>query len=168
VAWTRPKTWSSEPLTSLDLNTYMRDNQTYLKDRLDNSISRVISADSNFTTSSSTWVDVDSAALALTLDTLGGAVFVGYAGNVRVNRDNYRCYFNLAVDGADHFAGDGFTQYHSGSQDNDRLKPLCFVLLIPDLAAGRHSFVLRWKTQSGSVSRMDVTRLYPQFWAKEI
>lgn len=168
VAWTRPKTWSSEPLTSLDLNTYMRDNQNYLKNRLDNSVNRVISADSNFTTTSSTWVDVDSTQLTLTLVTHGGDVLLGFTGNVRISRDQFRCYFNIAVDGTDHFADDGVTLMSGGTQDANRPKPLCIVVLIPDLSAGSHTFALRWKTRSGSTVGMEANDTHPQFWAKEI
>lgn len=32
MAWTAPKTWVEELLTPADMNTYMRDNQNYLKD----------------------------------------------------------------------------------------------------------------------------------------
>lgn len=34
MSWTFPKTWTSEPLTSLDLNRYVRDNQLDLNMRL--------------------------------------------------------------------------------------------------------------------------------------
>ena len=169
MAWTRPKTWSSEPLTSLDLNTYMRDNQNYLKDRLDNSVSRIISADSNFSTSSTDWVDIDSSALSLTLTTLGGAVLLGFTGNIIISKDRRNCYVNIAIDGVDHFADDGVTLYgSSGEGDGHRPKPLGFVLLIPGLSAGAHTFVMRWKTQSGSVVSMLATDTHPQFWAKEV
>ena len=44
MAWTAPKTWSSEPLTSLDLNSNVRDNLNHLKDRLDSSAGSLSSA----------------------------------------------------------------------------------------------------------------------------
>lgn len=34
MTWTHPKTWTSEPLTSTDLNQYVRDNQSDLHNRL--------------------------------------------------------------------------------------------------------------------------------------
>ena len=169
VAWTRPKTWSSEPLTSLDLNTYMRDNQNYLRDRLDNSVSRIISADSNFTSSSTVWVDIDSAAFSLTLTTLGGAVLLGFTGNIIVSKNRFNCYVNIAVDGVDHFGDDGVTLHgSSGEGDAHRPKSLGFVVLIPGLSAGSHTFVMRWKAQPGSSVIMMATSTHPQFWAKEV
>ena len=164
-----PKTWSSEPLTSLDLNTYVRDNQNYLRDRLDNSVSRIISADRNFSTTSTVWVDIDSTALSLALTTLGGAVLLGYTGNISISKDRRNCFLNIAVDGVDHFTDDGVTKFgSSGGGDSYRAKPLGFVLLIPGLSAGNHTFVMRWKAESGSLISMDVTNSHPQFWAKEV
>lgn len=34
--WTTPKTWSTEVLTSADMNTYLRDNQTFVKEMAEN------------------------------------------------------------------------------------------------------------------------------------
>ncbi len=169
MSWTQPKTWSSEPLTSLDLNTYMRDNQNHLKDRLDNSDSRIIGLSSSYSTSSTEWVDVDSQNLSLTLNTHGGDVLLGFSGSVSNGRDSRRTNLNIAVDGADYFADDGVTSLMvAGSNDVGRSKPLCIVVLIPDLAAGSHSFVLRWKSQLNGVAAMEAVATHPQFWTKEV
>ena len=169
MSWTAPKTWTSEPLTSLDLNTYVRDNQNHLKDRLDNSASRIISALSTFSTTSTDWVDIDAQKLSLTLTTHGGDVLLGYTGSVKNGKDGKYSYFNVAVDGVDRFAGSGVSMLSiGGTQDTYRPKPLSIVVLIPDLSAGSHTFTLRWKVQSGSSAHMDVTNSHPQFWAKEL
>ena len=83
MAWTTPKTWSSEPLTSIDLNTYMRDNQNHLKDRLDSSAAKFVSGARNIRTTSTVFVDVDAEKLALELTTHGGEVLLGFTGSVR-------------------------------------------------------------------------------------
>ena len=83
MAWTTPKTWSSEPLTSIDLNTYVRDNQNHLKDRLDASASRVVSGATLLTTTANDFVNVDATKLSLTLTTHGGDVLLGFTGTVR-------------------------------------------------------------------------------------
>lgn len=169
MAWTTPKTWSSEPLTSIDLNTYVRDNQNHLKDRLDAGVSRVISEGQVLSTTANDFVDVDATKLALTLTTHGGDVLLGFTGTVLHVNNNSTTHFNMAVDGVDYIADDGFigikTAYNS---DNQRVKPLSFVLLIAGLSAGSHSFRLRWKTSRGNTASMDVVNLHPQFWAKEI
>ncbi len=169
MAWTSPKTWSSEPLTSLDLNTYVRDNQNHLKDRLDSSASSFISGATVLTTTATEFVDVDSVMLSLTLVTHGGDVLLGFTGTMQSQISGGSAYMNIAVDGTDYIADDGIICHTAaGNQDNNRYKPLSFVILIPGLSVGAHTFKLRWKTSGGHTLKMDVVNLHPQFWAKEI
>ena len=167
MAWTTPKTWSSEPLTSLDLNTYVRDNQNHLKDRLDNSAQRIVSSTTKFTSNSQDFVDVDAAKLALTLETHGGDVLVGFTGAVQNSATFGSTYFNLAVDGVDYIADDGIAR-SSPTSTGSAQESVTFVILVSDLAAGSHTFKIRWKASSGNTSSMNVVDLHPQFWAKEI
>ena len=169
MAWTSPKTWSSEPLTSLDLNTYVRDNQSHLKDRLDNSAAKNASGSARLTTTATEFVDVDPDKLSLSLTTHGGDVLLGFTGTVICVNDSGSATFNIAVDGVDYIADDGIVRHTIGHQhDTSRHKPLTFVLLIPGLSPGPHTFRLRWKTSSGNTAAMDVVDLHPQFWAKEL
>lgn len=169
MAWTTPKTWSSEPLTSIDLNTYVRDNQNHLKDRLDNAASRSVSGAVILASTANEFVDVDPTNLSLTLTTHGGDVLVGFTGTVSNSNNNASTKFNVAVDGVDYIADDGVTAMtNSASGDNGRTKPLSFVLLIAQLSPGSHTFKLRWKTVRNNTARMDIVDLHPQFWAKEI
>ena len=127
MAWTNPKTWSSEPLTSADLNTYVRDNQEHIKDRLDNSAGKTVSGQSDISASSETFVDVDSARLSIDLTTHGGDALVGFTGTVKCSLVNGPVYFNLSVDGVDYFAGDGITLYViSDNGEVNHFKPVSF------------------------------------------
>ena len=169
MAWTSPKTWSSEPLTSLDLNTYVRDNQNHLKGRLDSSANRIVSGAAVLATTAKEFVDVDAAKLALTLTTHGGDVLLGFTGTVNNYLNNSVTSFNVAVDGVDYVADDGIIGIKaSSSGESGCNRPLSFVMLITGLSAGSHSFKLRWKTSSSNTARMDVVDLHPQFWAKEL
>ncbi len=169
MTWTTPKTWSSEPLTSLDLNTYLRDNQTYLRDRLDNSAGVFVSGAAFLTTTATEFVDVDADKLSLTLTTHGGDVLIGFTGTVQSQRSSGATFLNVAVDGVDYVADDGIIRrtaaYNNGGNLHD---PLSFVMLVSGLSAGQHTFKLRWKTSPGNTSKLDVVDLHPQFWAKEI
>ena len=168
MVWTTPKTWSSEPLTSLDLNTYVRDNQNHLKDRLDASASRIVSGSSVISTTSTAFVDVDSLNLSLTLTTHGGDVLLGFTGSVKNRVNSGITSLNVSVDGVDYIADDGIVSYQSAGGDGAiRNKPMSFVLLIAGLNASSHIFRLRWKTSRGNTSSIDVVKLHPQFWAKE-
>lgn len=169
VAWTTPKTWTSEPLTSVDLNTYVRDNQNHLKDRIDSSASTVVDGITNYSTTATEWVDVDPQELSLTLQTHGGDVLLGFTGALYHRFDNKVTFFNIAVDERNYFSDDGVTQFNNGGRDDGlRFKPLSVVVMIPNLPTGRHVFKLRWKTVSGNITTMDIVKTHPQFWAKEI
>jgi len=168
MVWTTPKTWSSEPLTSIDLNTYVRDNQNHLKDRLDASASRIISGALAIKTTSTAFVDVDSHNLALTLTTHGGDVLLGFTGSVKNRVNNGTTSLNVAVDGVDYIADDGIVAYQSAGDGGIRNTPVSFVMMIAGLSAGSHTFKLRWKSSHNNTSSIDVVRLHPQFWAKEI
>lgn len=166
MAWTTPKTWSSEPLTSLDLNTYVRDNQIYLRERLENSADTLVSADAVLSTTSTEFVDVDADKFALTLTTSGGDVLVGFTGTAQNRNRAGSIYFNLSVDNVDYVADDGITR--ETAPTGDRHGPMSFVILVRGLSAGSHTFKLRWKVSSGNTCRLDVVDLHPQFWVKEI
>ena len=166
MAWTTPKTWSSEPLTSLDLNTYMRDNQNHLKDRLDNSAQKVVSGANFLTTASTEFVDVDPDKFSLTLVTHGGDVLVGFTGTLQSESSARGTFLNVAVDGVDYISDDGIIRDNSRGERVHA--PVSFVMLVTDLEAGSHTFKLRWKTAAGNTARMDIVDLHPQFWAKEI
>jgi len=166
MAWTSPKTWTSEPLTSLDLNTYVRDNQKYLRERLDTSVSRLLDGDGTLNSTATNFVDVDENLLALQLDTNGGEVLLGFVGSVRSHRSGGTIFFNVAVDGVDYVQDDGIMRVYIQGALRD--KPMSFVMLISGLSAGQHSFKLRWKVAPSHTARMDISRLHPQFWAKEI
>ena len=147
----------------------MRDNQNHLKGRLDNSVSRTISGATDYATTAAQWVDIEAEELALNLNTDGGSVLVGFAGTVNNSGNGKPTYFNIAVDDSNYFADHGFTGLtNAGTHDAGRFKPLCFVVLIAGLSAGAHTFKLRWKTGSSNVARISVSKLKPQFWAKEI
>ncbi len=168
MAWTSPKTWSSEPLTSTDLNTYVRDNQDHLKDRLDNGVSKVVSGATSLSTTATSFADIDGDKLGITLITHGGDVLVGFTGTVKSQLIAKSVHFNLSVDGVDYFADDGIVSSAIGNGSVNLHKPLCFVVLVTDLDAGAHTFKMRWKTDRGNSATIDIVSVHPQFWAKEI
>lgn len=169
MAWTAPKTWTSEPLTSIDLNAQLRDNQNYLKDRMDNSGHFTADAAGNYTTTSTSFVDVDATNLSLTLRTHGGDALLGFTAAVYSQSNGGKIFFNVAVDSVDYFAGNGITQLTIlNAGDVHRHKPLCLVVLIPGLSADSHTFTLRWKTSNHNTAVIETVHLHPQFWVKEL
>ena len=159
MAWTTPKTWAVDELvTASDLNTHIRDNLNALK--VPPTDHYELNEGSDYTTSSTSFVDVDATNLALTITTTGGDVLVHFHGYT-VNQG----YFDLAVDGSRAGGDDGCIRFTTG--------PVSFTRLITGLAAGEHVFKLQWKTVGAALTLYAGTGtagydLHPQFWVREI
>ena len=124
-AWTTPKTWTSEPLVSSDYNTYIRDNQNHLKSRLDNNIDYILDEGADYTTTSSSFVDIDGTNLSIDLTTNGGDVLVGFSGSVNNPTGDFT-QLTVDVDGSPYFDDDGLIVTSVGSSTS----PISFVVLI--------------------------------------
>lgn len=176
VVWTTPKTWTSEPLTSSDLNAQLRDNLEYLHARP--SDIEVLAGRGNYATTSATFVDVDATYFALSVTTTGGALLIGCNVLLRLASTaagSRIVALNLLIDGALAAANDGITGiYTSGTQTLET--PVSFTWLTPALSAGAHTIKLQWKLSSSTSatcilrggSGVADTDWNPHFWAKEI
>lgn len=166
MAWTTPKTWSNEPLVAGDLNTHLRDNMEALKDPPSGNV--VLDELTDYSTTSTIFVDIDSSVLSITLDTNGGDVIVHFHGITRGSSGNSFMYLDVTVDGVRVGGDDGITGTSSLTWNT-----VSFTRLITGLSAGSHTFTLQWKLASGDhtlyagagTSGRD---LHPQFWVREI
>jgi hypothetical protein len=152
MAWTTPKIWASEPLISTDLNTYVRDNQTYLKDRIDATAKQYIRTSGDYSTTSSSLVDIDATNLALTLTTLGGDVRVTFTGMGVLDTSNNRD-FVLAVD------IDG-TPYNIMDHKEYGQTNFGFTYIFTGLTAGSHTFKMQWSTSASTLTLYAGTLLF--------
>lgn len=166
--WTTPRTWvTNELVTAPLMNTHLRDNLDYLFTR-PRDVDNVNSA-GNYSTTSTTFADVSTSELALTLTTTGGRVLVGFTGSVYVVATAVRVYFNVAIDGTTQVADDGLLVMEATA--NPRLAS--FVYMSDVLSVATHTIRVQWKTNAGTMgmyagagtASFDV---HPQFWALEI
>jgi hypothetical protein len=80
--WTAPKTWNVNDLViALDLNKHIRDNEEYLKSRVDASFPvSAFSSISGYTHNNGTFQDVDAAVLNVNnMTTHGAPVLLGFS-----------------------------------------------------------------------------------------
>jgi len=164
ATWRTPITWTvGQLVTATNLNEQLRDNLEFLKTP-PTALYNVNQA-SDYTTTSTTFVDVDATNLLLTIATAGGdvlIVFMGYGGGTS------RLYFDIAIDGVRMAGDDGFL-----SAVNAVNTPITLVALKQGLSAGSHTFKLQWKVNSGTgtlyagagTSGFDV---HPQFFVREV
>jgi hypothetical protein len=171
MAWTTPKDWTTDELvTASDLNTHLRDNLNALKSPP--SAHFEANESSDYTTTSTSFVDVDATAgkLSLTITTNGGDVLVHFHGSVE-NGGGSAIFFDVAVDGTRTAGDDGILRARA-STTTDTV-PVSFTRLITGLSAGAHTFKLQWKVGANTAtlcagagtSGKDV---HPQFWAREV
>jgi hypothetical protein len=172
MGWTEPKTWTAEPLVATDLNTHLRDNLNELKDPPTAHYELNESAD--YSTTSTTFVNVDGTKLSLTITTSGGDVMVAFHGYVRPGNNGDQLYLDVEMDGARIGGDDGIiAAMRAASGSTPTRIPMSFVRLITGLAAGSHTFKLQWKVSAGTgelyagagTSGAD---LHPQFWVREV
>ncbi|MCY3836586.1 MAG: hypothetical protein OXF83_09170 [Anaerolineaceae bacterium] len=142
--WQDPKTWNTgDLLTAQDMNAQLRDNLRYLKDLP--YMQQTIRRNSNYTTSSRSFVDIDGSNLSLTLR-LAGAVMVGFLGTFQMDRSAQVC-LDLLVDGVRLGNERGISCLHFSN--SNVTQSFTFTFLRDQLAAGEHTFRLQWRVSSG-------------------
>lgn len=155
MAWTVPKTWSSEPLTSTDMNTYIRDNQNYLKQHIELD-SAYMTKLLSYSTTATSWVNVDATNLRDTITTTGGDVLATLFAYGRHNTGNpWDVRVTIDGDNVGHFmrfenAGDYFG--------------VSFAYVFRGVSAGSHTFSLQYQMPSGGTGWM----YRPQFTVREL
>ncbi len=171
--WTTPKTWAiGELVRASDLNAQLRDNLSALKNPP--SAHYTLDETADYQTTSTVFVDVDSARLSFTLSTNGGDVLVHFEGTVTSGGNGIGLAFDVAVDGARLGGADGLVTLWTG---NGGREVAAFTRLVHGLSAGEHTFVLQWRAYNAyspyipvlyagaGTTNFDVE---PQFWVREV
>ena len=159
MAWTDPKTWASEPLISTDLNTHIRDNQNSLHSRVTNTA--LFTATAEYTTTSTSFADVDADDFALTLTIESDTVLIGLGANAYNGTSGSTLFFGIAVDDVDQFTN-GITG--SNAQSSNDPGNSSFSTLLTGLTPGERTFKLRWKVGNNTGKlQADST-----FWVREV
>ena len=169
--WSTPLTWQVNQLvTEADLNSQLRDNLRYLKDP-PTAFTR-IEGQSDYRTTSDSFVDVQRQGLGLSVTTAGGDLLVAFFGMVRNDDADGGVALDVNLDGARLGGQDGLI----GSDPELRnWAPLGFLALAQNLDAGAHSLILQWKRNPGrGTARLaggngaNNFKMHGQFWAREV
>ncbi len=162
MTWTAPKTdWTTGELIAADDMNAIGENLAALNNQKATAI--YTTTESIFATSSSrSFVDVDSANLSLTITTTGGDVMVHLlaTGHRHDNSDRVHMLFDIDVDGNRQGGDNGLARM---SLDQAYSQNLSFTYIVQDLDPGSHTFKLQWK--GGGMGRMQAGA---QFWVREI
>lgn len=163
MAWTTPKTWVSEILTSNDMNTYLSDNTQFLYDQVtaplaEFAYTRVAAVD--YSTTSTTNVDIDSTNMSTTLTTSGGDLLVNFVGSIRRSGGVVQQVFVLViVDGQ---------AYSLRQQLGTNSFNVSFTRVFDGISAGNHTVKMQWRLETGSGTTAILNGIYSHFSVREL
>ena len=162
MAWTTPKTWVSEVLTSNDMNTYLSDNTQFLYDQLTAGLAEYTYTRAgavDYSTTSTTAVDIDATNMVATLTTGGGDLLVNFTGSIyRSGGTAQDIVITVLLDGAPYQLRQ---RLDSGSFN------VSFTRVFNNVSAGSHTLRMRWAlTVSGAT--MTLNGLHSHFSIREL
>ncbi len=155
-----------------DANTYIRENLEAIKYPPTASYTTV-GLTSDYSTTSTSFTDVDAANMALTITTTGdgagGAsdVMIGFCGTL-YSSASIRIYLRIAEDGVALNADDGLLV-----SEGSGVRPIGFMFLRANASIGEHTYKLQFKVSSGtgviiSNAGTSTRDCRSQFWVREI
>jgi hypothetical protein len=151
------------------LNTHLRDQLDFLK--APPTGNKTLNEAANYTTNSTSFVDIDSTNLSLTINTAGGDVLIIFTGTFSHNTAGGRVFLDVSVDGTDMFGDDGLVTH--GCETANRQYAVTLVAWKLSLSAGSHTFRLRWRTNTGILTLYagagtSLGDVHPQFVVREV
>lgn len=151
MAYTEPKVWVSEPLTSSDMNTYVSDNLVALHEPPTGNY--LANEASDITTTSTSFVDVDNTLgkFSQAITTTGGDIMVSFCGSIRNQTGGNRVFMALSLDGTVYGGTEGIMGVvmpaaglaNPGTNGS-------FVYWFFGVAAGTHTVNLMWRVDGGT------------------
>jgi hypothetical protein len=161
-------------VTAADMNAQVRDNIGHLFER---PLSLIVSnRGSDFVTTSTSFVNIHSSEMGITLDMEGTRARVSFIGLFRMQTSspgNGRVYLDIAVDGIRQAGDDGLAL---AMATTDGYATICLNWIITGLTPGTHLFTMQWKVTATSGSPTGTLfagagtatyDLHPQFCVEE-
>jgi hypothetical protein len=145
MSWNTPRTWTpGEVVTASLLNAHLRDNlNALLAGRPLAFVCRTGSAD--YSTSSTSFVDVDGTNLALTLNLNGSRVLLVATALIAGSLSNSICYLDWAADGSARAGGtNGLIQSAIGTTGAN-FQAVTALAAFSGLSPGSHTFTLQYR-----------------------
>ncbi len=168
--WTAPATFTpGQIVTATDLNTNVRDNPLYLFTRPQQTILSNVGTD--YTTTSTTFVDIDATNLKITKTLFGTAVLLGFTGSYALN-NTATVYWDFDINGT-RFASGG-TEGITGTPFSSTLGNLItLVVLVTGLTPGSNTFKIKWRVSANTATLFSGVAasgkdFLPDFWCIEV
>lgn len=173
MAWTTPITWAiRDAITMVKLNAHLRDNMNYLFAR--NKHVLTIISGSDLTTTSTTYGAVDDAQFTLTLDVTDGAELeFNLLGNYAHSVLNGTVNFDIIMDDVTYLSNMTATPITHGIWRGRAQAAAAISQLggnpfyVSNIAAGVHTFKLRWKVTTAGTGTLYLNSYMCQFGVHE-
>lgn len=164
--WTQPRTWATgEIVTAAQLNSHLRDNLEYLRQREDTALNHfACNSASGYSTTSTSFTDVDAAALSGTLTTTGGPLLIGAAGSWKSSGTSIDICLDVTLNGV-RIGHPSYGVTFMQSVAANLYLPVAWSQVRP-LAAGTYALKLQWRTSSGTLTLGPYSAV--QFYAVEL
>jgi hypothetical protein len=166
--WTAPRTWATgELVTAAILNTHVRDNLEFLKTPPTTSF--IADQGSDYTSTTTSFANVNATDLALVITTSGGDVLLGFSGSALIASGTL--FLDVDMDGARIGGDDGLVAISTSGASN-RMN-VSFLRLVRSVVAGSHTFKLQWKGTGGALTLYagagtSLGDIHPQFFVREV
>jgi len=144
--WTPPKTnWQvNEIVTADDMNT-IGENLATLKAPV---TAQYLQSATDYTTTSTSFVDVDATNFSHTITTTGGDVLIIFFATITNNLNNANMMFDVTVDGVRQGGVEGLILETVSAATHGAV--VSFALLKTGLSAGSHTIKLQWSVGGGT------------------
>lgn len=146
MAWTTPPSWSTSQLVTATQMQVLSDDLSYLLNRPGNAVKR--DNGSNYTTTSTSFGDIDGTNLKITLACSGSAVLLAFTGSCTVTSGSY-IMFDFDIDGT-RFASAGADGLTAHQLINANPSCICMAVIVTGLSAGSHVFKVQWRVSGGT------------------
>ena len=108
----------------------------------------------NYTTTSTTFADVDGSNTNLTISTGAHRVMIMFTGTAKNSTNTFSVYFDVDIDGTRFGNGDaGIIRIQSAPAGG--LHNASFTVVTSALSAGSHTFKLRWRVDGNTATIMN-------------
>ena len=157
MGWTTPVTWAAGTVVSAsDMNAQLRDNMDYVHSRKPVSIN-LLNDGADYTTTSTSFVDVDATDLSKSITTTTGRVLILVACVIS-SSVSAETSLDVAMDGT--LIGSANTLGIVTHNTNTR-SLMSFATVKTGVSNGSHTFKLQWRTSTGTATMRSTTSTNP-------
>lgn len=169
-AWTSPMTWTASLVTVTQFNQQIRDNLLALK----NPPTQTAMPNNIFTTTSASYVDIDTNEFKCEITIAGSVVLFWFVATVQHSDSGGIINFNISVDNVNQYGDDGLLCIRPMDFSTSHRMPVTIVHRLTGLTPGTRVFRMKWKT-SGATATLHAhggatngANVYSQFGVTEL